>query len=1025
MESYLTRQMSDSTPPAPPTPTCPRCGAPLASDAPEGLCPRCLGALPLEAETVLTGVSTAAAQPLTPKELGPCFPNLQILECLGRGGMGVVYKARQKTLNRLVALKLLAPERVADTKFAARFAHEAQALAAMNHPNIVTVYDFGQAGGFYFLLMEYVDGANLRQLLRHQKFTPEEALAIVPTICAALQYAHDCGIVHRDIKPENLLLDKEGRVKIADFGIARMLNAEAPDIGPAESQPAGTPQYMAPEQAAHRSADHRADIYSLGVVFYEMLTGELPGKPIEAPSARMGGLRVEVRLDEIVLRALEANPERRYQTAGEFRVEMETISSAAVPGAAAAGAAEPAHPPTAPETNRRESDPSHFSRTAIVAAAWITLSLLVVPPFLWHEVNSHEFEIGGPFSNALTVCVTLFILVPAFAAPLGATLLGWVAVSQLRRSAGKLYGMWLAVFDGLFFPLLICDAVLALLCLGAVQGASMYRWMVNPKLAWLLLTATTCPLVDYAVVRSVWSAVNGERVRRWIAILLWVIGIIGAILLVAVALLGGFYVQKRESPSTPGAPATVAAPTPPFTPGHSLALGNISEVQIEEMDDSRRIVLKFPVKQLSSDTIQAEAVQVRVDIYDRKTDGSIVRSDSGYSSHLMPLPVNFTDDIEVLEVDCSYPAPGAGNGPRDQSYYGYVASVYYNGALEDRAARPQWLIEKFAPPRLLSVPKFATTAPSTPAPGPAGSPGRPDFSKDLALGPAIDRVLNPKDPNSRALNLTSGNFVTPAPGSTLDFGPNGVDTLRAGGADLVLPDGAPPGALKGLDMGMCFESYPQAGGAGPTIDMITAAELFQTLAKMESWQFDTSPGLGLRLPMPLATISGTNLCVFETRNGIRGALQITGVNQNPSTIKVRYRLLQPATGVRAPGSIPMNPKADIILPGEKLKIFVVEDSSFNGVYMVRRGGYIIMPAVGRIPVTGKTVPEAEQAISAALEETQLARATVMVERLGGPDDDLNPGPPFPSPPSILFNPHGVLQIAAPSPGATPVLSGTQ
>ena len=121
----------------------------------------------------------------------------------------------------------------------------------------------------------------------------------------------------------------------------------------------------------------------------------------------------------------------------------------------------------------------------------------------------------------------------------------------------------------------------------------------------------------------------------------------------------------------------------------------------------------------------------------------------------------------------------------------------------------------------------------------------------------------------------------------------------------------------------------------------------------------------------------------------------------------------------------MNPKADIILPGEKLKIFVVEDSSFNGVYMVRRGGYIIMPAVGRIPVTGKTVPEAEQAISAALEETQLARATVMVERFGGPDDDLNPGPPFPSPPSILFNPHGVLQIAAPSPGATPVLSGTQ
>src|SRR5436853_1696811 len=137
--------------------------------------------------------------------------------------MGVVYKARQKTLNRLVALKLLAPERVGDAKFAERFTREAQALAALNHPNIVTVYDFGQAGGFYFLLMEFVDGLNLRQLLEARKLAPGEALAIVPPICEALQYAHEHGIVHRDIKPENLLLAKDGRMKIADFGIARIL----------------------------------------------------------------------------------------------------------------------------------------------------------------------------------------------------------------------------------------------------------------------------------------------------------------------------------------------------------------------------------------------------------------------------------------------------------------------------------------------------------------------------------------------------------------------------------------------------------------------------------------------------------------------------------------------------------------------------------------------------------------------------------------------------------------------------------
>src|ERR1035438_531563 len=205
------------------TAKCPQCGAPLRESAPAGLCPNCLMALNLKTETAFTGDSPAAEPPLPPAQIAPHFPQLEILECLGRGGMGVVYKARQKALKRLVALKLLAPERVNDPRFAERFSREAQALASLNHPNIVTIHDFGQAGGFYFLLMEYVDGANLRQLLRARKFSPEEALSIVPPLCDALQFPHDRGIVHRDIKPENLLLDKTGRVKIADFGIAKML----------------------------------------------------------------------------------------------------------------------------------------------------------------------------------------------------------------------------------------------------------------------------------------------------------------------------------------------------------------------------------------------------------------------------------------------------------------------------------------------------------------------------------------------------------------------------------------------------------------------------------------------------------------------------------------------------------------------------------------------------------------------------------------------------------------------------------
>jgi tRNA A-37 threonylcarbamoyl transferase component Bud32 len=288
----------------------------------------------------------AARQTLAPAELAPFFPQLEILECLGRGGMGVVYKARQKTLNRIVALKLLAPERVRDAQFAERFTREAQALAALSHPNIVTIYDFGQAGGFYFLLMEFVDGLNLRQLLRMRKFTPEEALAIVPPLCDALQLAHDRGIVHRDIKPENLLLDKDGHVKVADFGIAKMLGAvDAAGKGGGASArenatqtAVGTPGYSAPEQKTDpQRVDSRADIYSLGVVFYEMLTGELPGKRIEPPSRKV---QIDVRLDDVVLRALESDPERRYQQASVFKTQVETIASTP-PGPQPAGGATP------------------------------------------------------------------------------------------------------------------------------------------------------------------------------------------------------------------------------------------------------------------------------------------------------------------------------------------------------------------------------------------------------------------------------------------------------------------------------------------------------------------------------------------------------------------------------------------------------------------------------------------------------------------------------------------------------------
>jgi len=394
----------------------------LSDNAPAGLCPNCLMALNLKTETVFTDDTPAAQPPLPPEQIAPHFPQLEILECLGRGGMGVVYKARQKTLNRFVALKLLAPERVQDAKFAERFAREAQALAALNHPNIVTIYDFGQAGGFYYLLMEFVDGMNLRRLLRARKFTPEEALAIVPPLCDALQFAHDRGIVHRDIKPENLLLDKAGRVKVADFGIAKMLGTANDDKGGELVAPenttqstVGTPGYSAPEQKTDpKHVDSRADIYSLGVVFYEMLTGELPDKKIEPPSHKV---QIDVRLDEVVLRALETKPELRYQKVSEVKTMVETIVSSGSAGV----------PPADAAASRRTE--RELKRGGIVLVGRRNGQRVIV----WRGVANTFFAISG--------CVLITLLLLRFFMPIGTEqMITFMSFAVLLTAGGIIMG---------------------------------------------------------------------------------------------------------------------------------------------------------------------------------------------------------------------------------------------------------------------------------------------------------------------------------------------------------------------------------------------------------------------------------------------------------------------------------------------------------------------------------------------------------------------------------------------------------
>jgi predicted Ser/Thr protein kinase len=504
---------------------CPECGKPVPADSQHQVCPACLMAQALASQTAAADRKTTAPAPApSPEEIADNFPQFEILECLGRGGMGVVYKARQKSLNRLVAIKILAPEREHDSKFAGRFAREAELLAKLSHPHIVTIHDFGETGGLYYLVMEFVDGVSLRDLLREGKLEPKQALAIVPEICDALQFAHDHGIVHRDIKPENILLNRLGRVKVADFGLAKLV-ADAADIQPGQSAPTtpgaddlteagktmGTPNYMAPEQTINPdSVDSRADIYSLGVVFYQMLTGELPSKLIEPPSRKV---QIDVRLDEVVLRALEREPGRRYQQASIFKTHVETIAE--TPRGTVSVELTKQFPAAQPSIAPR------FSRTAIVGAFWASLALLAVIWFgvlngervrLWAEMSKPE-KLGFVFTD--------FIGIAGWSATLGATILGWVAVLQIRRSAGKLYGLGLAVFDGLLFPLIAVTGLIGCFWWWFFHESGIHRLIYvsgetpesgQAKLADYSLIATfiTGAIIYWLIIRVVWRTVNKE-----------------------------------------------------------------------------------------------------------------------------------------------------------------------------------------------------------------------------------------------------------------------------------------------------------------------------------------------------------------------------------------------------------------------------------------------------------------------------------------------------------------------------------
>lgn len=486
-------------------PCCPKCGVSLAVDAPQGLCPQCLLAA---AATLVDPTPTPGSGPEAPPlaAVATAFPQLEVLELIGAGGMGAVYRARQPKLDRVVALKLLSSHLRQDPAFAERFNREARVLARLQHPGIVSVFDFGEAGGYYYLLMEYVDGVNLRQAMRAGRFSPAEALGIVPKICDALQYAHEQGVLHRDIKPENILLDSKGRVKIADFGIAKLTGEGRAEVTlTASGASMGTPAYMAPEQIEQPGVvDHRADIYSLGVVFYELLTGELPLGRFAPPSKKTP---LDERVDEIVMRALAKERELRQQSATEMKTQVEGLGTGGGPAEsgkrAAAGAS----------ASRPDSGPHGW--LAIVGAILTGLSLPL--PLVLTTLGLSGAGGLGPAEFLLMLLAAALFGVPG-------TVLGWLALGEIRHHPDLARRKPLAGFAALAWPVLV---VLLLGVLPALMISSSEPPPAGVRIlgvlwpiGWIVLAGWLVRATMRWANGGTWAAAAGPAKRGWVVALL-------------------------------------------------------------------------------------------------------------------------------------------------------------------------------------------------------------------------------------------------------------------------------------------------------------------------------------------------------------------------------------------------------------------------------------------------------------------------------------------------------------------------
>ncbi len=337
---------------------------------------------------------------------GKQFGAYRIVAPLGEGGMAAVYKAFQPGIDRYVAIKVLPRHLANDPQFIGRFEQEAKVLAKLQHPHILPIHDYGEAEGFTYIVMPLIDGGDLTDLLQRKQFTPAEIEQVISQVGDALDYAHSLGVVHRDIKPSNILVDHRGNCLLTDFGIAKLVEGAASDKLTATGHVVGTPSYMSPEQGYGKPLDSRSDIYSLGVILYEMATGRVPFRA-ETPMAvvikhmnaplpppREFNPNLPNGLERVILKAMAKNPNDRYPTAGEMvtalRHTLQQGSQAPVaaaipndPGLTSLSQTGPVAQPAAQTVKLSASTRNRISLWLVVGVPLVIILLLAILLGLW------------------------------------------------------------------------------------------------------------------------------------------------------------------------------------------------------------------------------------------------------------------------------------------------------------------------------------------------------------------------------------------------------------------------------------------------------------------------------------------------------------------------------------------------------------------------------------------------------------------------------------------------------------------